>query len=39
MSIQALTWVFYGVAPDITPADFRTVLVLADLDGPHGMRA
>lgn len=31
MSIQALTWVIYGVASDIKHADFRTLLVLADM--------
>lgn len=37
MSIQALTWVIYGVASDIKHADFRTLLVLAGRceDGGH----
>lgn len=39
MSIQALTWVIYGVAPDIKHADFRTLLVLADHADPQGMGA
>ena len=39
MSIQALTWVIYGVASDIKHADFRTLLVLADHADPQGMGA
>lgn len=39
MSIQALTWVIYDVAPDIKHADFRTLLVLADHADPQGMGA
>lgn len=39
MSIQALTWVIYGVAPDIKHADFRTLLVLADHADYQGMGA
>lgn len=39
MSIQALTWVIYGVASDVKHADFRTLLVLADHADPQGMGA